>query len=39
MNFAAEIWKQTYNWGGDYRLMAAAVSGTGCEDIEIIELE
>jgi hypothetical protein len=39
MNFAAEIWKQTYNWDGDYRLMAAAVSGTGCEDIEIIELE
>jgi Holliday junction resolvase-like predicted endonuclease len=39
MNFAAEIWKQTFNWNGDYRLMAAAVSGLDCEDIEIIELD
>jgi hypothetical protein len=39
MNFAAEIWKQTFNWNGDYRLMAAAVSGLECEDIEIIELD
>jgi uncharacterized protein (TIGR00252 family) len=39
MNFAAEIWKQSYNWRGDYRLMAAAVSGHDCEKIEIIELD
>ncbi len=39
MNFAAEIWKQTYKWGGDYRLMAAAVSGPDCEDIQLIELD
>src|SRR5476651_1273669 len=26
MNFAAEAWKQNYNWNGDYSLMAAAVS-------------
>ena len=39
MNFAAEVWKQTYNWGGDYRLMAAAVSGTDCESIELAEIE
>lgn len=38
MNFAAEIWKKQYNWNGDYRLMAAAVSGADCEDIQIIEL-
>lgn len=39
MNFAAEIWKQTFNWTGDYRLMAAAVSGPDCEDIQLIELD
>lgn len=39
MNFAAEIWKQTYKWTGDYRLMAAAVSGQDCEDIQLIELD
>jgi len=38
MNFAAEIWKQTYKWTGDYRLMAAAVTGDDCQDIELIEL-
>lgn len=38
MNFAAEIWKQAYNWNGDYRLMAAAVSGSDCENIELTEL-
>lgn len=39
MNFAAEIWKKQYNWVGDYRLMAAAVSGADCQDIQIIELD
>ena len=39
MNFAAEIWKKQYNWAGDYRLMAAAVSGADCQDIQIIELD
>ncbi len=38
MNFAAEIWKRQYNWEGDYRLMAAAVSGLDCQEIQIIEL-
>lgn len=37
MNFAGEIWKQHYNWAGDYRLIAAAVSGENCQDIQIIE--
>jgi Holliday junction resolvase-like predicted endonuclease len=39
MNFAAEIWRQTYKWSGDYRLMAASVSGVDCQNIEIIELD
>jgi uncharacterized protein (TIGR00252 family) len=39
MNFAAEIWRQNYNWPGDYRLMAAAVSGDDCQEIQIIELD
>ncbi len=39
MSFAAEVWKQVYHWDGDYRLMAAAVSGENCQDINIIELD
>ncbi|MBX4191063.1 YraN family protein [Candidatus Saccharibacteria bacterium] len=39
MNFAARLWCQTYKWDNDYRLMAAAVSGLDCENIEIIELD
>jgi uncharacterized protein (TIGR00252 family) len=38
MNFAAEIWVQHYSWKGDYALMAAAVSGPDCENIELVEL-
>ncbi len=38
MKFAADVWKQQYGWTGDYRLMAAAVSGPDCRDIQIIEL-
>lgn len=38
MNFAAKVWCQTFNWGGDYRLMAAAVSGKDSENIELIEI-
>ena len=39
INFAADVWRQAFDWGGDYRLMAAAVSGLDCEEIEIIELD
>jgi len=39
MNFAAAIWNQTFNWNGDCQLMAAAVSGPDCENIQIIELD
>jgi len=38
MNFAAEIWQRQYKWDGDYRLMAAAVSGLDCQEIQLIEL-
>lgn len=38
MQFAAEVWRQNYNWEGDYRLWAAAVSGENCEEIAIIEV-
>jgi uncharacterized protein (TIGR00252 family) len=38
MNFAAEIWKQTYRWDGDYALMAAAVSGQNCQEIALTEV-
>jgi Holliday junction resolvase-like predicted endonuclease len=38
MNFSAEIWRQHYNWSGDYRLMAAAVSGLERENIQLIEV-
>lgn len=39
MNFAADVWCQKFNWLGDYRLMAAAVSGETCGNIELIEVD
>jgi uncharacterized protein (TIGR00252 family) len=39
MNFAANVWCQSYNWNGDFRLIAAAVSGDGCQGIQLIELD
>jgi uncharacterized protein (TIGR00252 family) len=39
MNFAASVWTQNYNWSGDFRLMAAGVSGPDSQNIQIIELE
>jgi len=39
MDFAAGVWCQNLNWAGDYRLMAAAVSGEDCERIKLIELD
>jgi uncharacterized protein (TIGR00252 family) len=38
MNFAAQVWQQNYRWNGDFQLMAAAVSGIDCENIELVEL-
>jgi Holliday junction resolvase-like predicted endonuclease len=38
MVFAASIWCQRFNWSGDYRLMAAAVSGQACEQIQLNEI-
>ena len=39
MAFGAEVWKKQYGWSGDYRLMAAAVSGADSQDIQIIEFD
>ena len=39
MNFAARVWTQNNHFRGDYRLMAAEVSGLNFENIEIIELD
>lgn len=38
MEFAASVWCQSFSWDGDYRLMAAAVSGDDCQEIELIEI-
>jgi uncharacterized protein (TIGR00252 family) len=37
IHFAAQIWVQQNNWNGDYRLLAAAVSGS--EGISVVELD
>ena len=39
MDFAARVWTQNNHFSGDYRLMAAEVSGLNFENIEIIELD
>ncbi len=39
MHFAASVWTQNYNYSGDYRLMAASVSGQNCYNIKIIEID
>lgn len=38
MRFGAEMWVQANNWGGDWRLMAAEVSGNQAEKIELLEV-
>lgn len=38
INFAAEVWTAEHNWSGDYRLLAASVSGPNAEHIELIEI-
>lgn len=38
MTFAAELWLQRHGRTGDYRLMAASVTGPDCEVIEITEV-
>jgi len=39
MDFAANVWCQNFDWNGDYRLMAAAVSGDDCQEVELVELD
>ncbi len=38
MAFAAELWTQHHKWSKDYLLMAAAVSGANCQEIQITEV-
>lgn len=38
MHFAADLWVQSDNWQGDYRLMAASVYGADYTIDKIIEL-
>ena len=38
MQFAGQVWIQSNDWSGDWRLLAAAVSGTDCEQIQLLEL-
>lgn len=38
IRFAAEIWIAENNWSGDWRLLAAAVSGPAANEIEIVEI-
>jgi uncharacterized protein (TIGR00252 family) len=38
MTFGAKVWCRQFMWEGDYRLMAAAVTGSSNEDIQIVEL-
>lgn len=39
MKKAGLVWVHENNWSGDYRLMAASVSGLQCENLELIELD
>lgn len=38
MQFAARIWNQSNDWSGDWRLMAAEVSGLDFEHISLAEI-
>lgn len=38
MEFAAKVWCSANRWGGDCRLLAAAVQGAQFELVEIIEV-
>lgn len=38
MRFAAELWVQAHDWGGDWRLAVASVSGPKAENIDFLEL-
>lgn len=39
MQFAADFWVACNNWRGDYMLMAAAVTGSGCDTVELVEID
>lgn len=39
LQFAANFWNAKQNWDGDYRLVAAEVTGFNYEEIRLIEIE
>ena len=38
VTYAAQTWVNEQDWDGDYRLLAAAVSGDAYQDVEITEI-
>lgn len=38
MSFASDIWASNQNYSGDRQLMAAAVSGDDCQNINLVEI-
>lgn len=39
LHFAAQIWNQQNNWHGDFRLLAAGVTGLNYENIDLVEID
>jgi uncharacterized protein (TIGR00252 family) len=39
MEYAARLWCRNYDWKDDFSLMAAAVSGDNCQEIQLVELD
>lgn len=37
LHFAGKVWVQENGWDGDYRILAAAVSGDNYQDVELLE--
>lgn len=38
LHFAGEVWVQDNGWDGDYRILAAAVSGDDYQTVELTEV-
>lgn len=39
ISFAARVWCQNNDYGGDYRLIGAEVTGLNFENIELVEID
>ena len=39
LRYGARLWSQQNGWVGEQRLLAASVSGLGCQEIELLEIE